>query len=73
MNKEQEHSGGDKELALAQRKALSPDKLIVTSNNDDIELSEGELKAVAGGDSASPNLFKSCATGKHFNTATNVG
>ena len=47
--KETHSSHGKKEANASQGKATSPDKLTEASKKSHIELSEDELKAVAGG------------------------
>jgi len=40
------------------------------SAGEEKQLDEKALDEVVGGDTATPNLFKSCCNGKHFPTAT---
>lgn len=56
---------------------MSPDDLTNTTRTNDVELTEGQLEEVAGGDlqisktvdKSSPTLFQNCATGEHLKTS----
>jgi type VI protein secretion system component Hcp len=60
---------GNRATAGATLEAIMSEQLADDHSNL-VGLSDKELDSVTGGDSASPNLFTACCTGKHFDEAT---